>query len=178
MTDPPQTFDTPRLQLRKPLVRDAEVIFQQYAQDSEVTRYVSWRSHATVEETRQFLRSCLDAWKESKSFHWVIVRKGDQQLAGMISARVENHRWELGYVLARPFWGHGYMTEVVKEIIEWAFRQPEIYRVWAVCDIDNVASARVMEKSGMSREGTLQRWSVHPNVSAEPRDSFCYAIIK
>jgi RimJ/RimL family protein N-acetyltransferase len=176
--DPPQTFDTARLQLRKPLPTDAEVIFRQYAQDPDVTRYVSWRSHATVNETREFVRSCLNAWAEGKSFHWVILQKADQQLVGMISARVESHRWELGYVLARPFWGDGYMTETVKGIIDWAFLQPEIYRVWAVCDVDNRASARVMEKAGMTREGTLRRWSVHPNVNAEPRDSFCYAIVK
>ena len=50
--------------------------------------------------------------------------------------------------------------------------------MWAVCDIDNLASARVMEKAGMQREGILKRWSVHPNISAEPRDSYCYAVVK
>jgi RimJ/RimL family protein N-acetyltransferase len=57
-------------------------------------------------------------------------------------------------------------------------KQQAIFRIWAVCDVDNAASARVMEKAGMQREGVLRRWSVHPNISAEPRDSFCYAIVK
>jgi ribosomal-protein-alanine N-acetyltransferase len=176
--NPPETLETPRLRLRKPALEDADVIFRQYAQDNEVTKYVSWRAHGTINDTREFLRSCLTAWKERKSFQWAIVQKTDNQLVGMISARVETHKWELGYVLARPYWGRGYMTEVVKGVIEWAFKQPEISRVWAVCDIDNLASARVMEKAGMTREGTLRRWSVHPNVSVEPRDSFCYSISK
>ena len=70
------------------------------------------------------------------------------------------------------------MTEAVKALVTWALQRPEIYRVWAVCDIDNKASARVMEKAGMQREGILRRWSIHPNVSNEPRDSYCYAILK
>ncbi len=96
----------------------------------------------------------------------------------MITVRADAHRWELGYVLARSNWGKGYMTEAVKGLVHWAFQQPAIFRVWAVCDVDNLASARVMEKAGMKREGTLRRWSVHPNVSDEPRDSYCYAIVK
>jgi len=85
---------------------------------------------------------------------------------------------ELGYWLGEPFWGRGYMTEAVNALIAWALKQQDIYRVWAVCDVDNKASARVMEKAGMQREGVLTRWSVHPNLSPEPRDSYCYSITK
>jgi RimJ/RimL family protein N-acetyltransferase len=70
------------------------------------------------------------------------------------------------------------MTEAVKGVIGWALKQPEIFRIWAVCDVDNLASARVMEKAGMQGEGRLCRWSVHPNISAQPRDSYCFSITK
>jgi [ribosomal protein S5]-alanine N-acetyltransferase len=50
--------------------------------------------------------------------------------------------------------------------------------VWAVCDVENAASARVLEKAGMRREGVLRRWAMHPNMGEEPRDSFCYAKVK
>jgi len=178
VNNPPETLETARLRLRKPVLKDAEAIFRSYAQDSEATRYVSWRSHDTVAQTRKFLRACAAGWKERKAFHWAITRKDNQQLIGMISARVDGHKWELGYVLARPHWGKGYMTEAVRKVVEWALRQREIYRVWAVCDVDNLGSARVMGKAGMKREGILRRWSVHPNVSSEPRDSFCYSVSK
>ncbi|MGZ8466085.1 MAG: GNAT family N-acetyltransferase, partial [Candidatus Binatia bacterium] len=153
-------------------------IFREYASDPEVTRYVSWRAHQAVGETREYMRVCLAAWDVGKAFQWVIERKEDLQLMGMIAARVQAHRWELGYVLARPYWGHGYMTESVKGLIDWAFQGADVFRVWAVCDVENLASARVMERAGMQREGILRRWSVHPNVSAEPRDSYCYSITK
>ena len=96
----------------------------------------------------------------------------------MMIARVTDEKWELGYVLARFYWGNGYMTEAVQGLVHWALKQKQIYRIWAVCDVDNIASARVMEKAGMQREGILRRWSVHPNLSPEPRDSYCYAIVK
>jgi ribosomal-protein-alanine N-acetyltransferase len=97
---------------------------------------------------------------------------------GMIDLRPQGERAEIGYVLARPYWGQGYMTEAAHAVVEWVLRQPGIYRVWAVCDVENTASARVLEKVGMQREGVLRRWIIHPNVDAVPRDCYCYAMIK
>jgi RimJ/RimL family protein N-acetyltransferase len=176
--NPPKTLETQRLRLRKPKLADAEVIFREYASDGEVTKYVSWRAHRNATETRAYVRSCLIGWEARKVFHWIIERKEDRLLMGMITARVDDHKWELGYVLSRPNWDKGYMTEAIQGVIGWALKQPEIFRVWAVCDVDNAASARVMEKAGMKREGRLCRWSVHPNLSAQPRDSYCYSITK
>jgi RimJ/RimL family protein N-acetyltransferase len=164
--------------MRKPALQDAEDIFRKYAQDPEVTKYLTWRPNRNVQETRDFLVACLRAWDEGKSFHWVIERKADHELLGMITARVDDQKWELGYVLAPSYWGRGYMTEAVKKIVDWALKQQEIYRVWSVCDVDNLASARVMEKAGMKREGVLRRWSMHPTISEAPRDSYCYSITK
>jgi RimJ/RimL family protein N-acetyltransferase len=158
---PPKTLKTERLRLRKAKISDAEAIFRQYAQDPEVTRYVSWRAHKDLDETREYMRMCQLAWD-----------------IGMMIARVTDEKWELGYVLARLYWGNGYMTEAVRGLVHWALKQKQIYRIWAVCDVDNIASSRVMEKAGMQREGILRRWSVHPNLSPEPRDSYCYAIVK
>ncbi|HXV78280.1 MAG TPA: GNAT family N-acetyltransferase [Candidatus Binatia bacterium] len=176
--NPPKILETKRLRLRKPVLQDADEIFQKYAQDPEVTKYLTWRPNRNIRETRDFLAACLRAWDRDKSFHWVIERKTGRELLGMITARVDDQKWELGYVLARSYWGKGYMTEVLKGLVDWALKQEEIYRIWSVCDVDNFASARVMEKAGMKREGVLRRWSMHPTISDEPRDSYCYAITK
>jgi RimJ/RimL family protein N-acetyltransferase len=77
-------------------------------------------------------------------------------------------------VLAAAHWRRGLMTEALTEVIGWAMRQPAIWRIGAVCNVDNRASARVMEKAGMQCEGILRRWLLHPNISAEPRDCFSY----
>ena len=70
------------------------------------------------------------------------------------------------------------MTEAVRAVVDWAFSLEEVFRVWAVCDTANTASARVLEKAGMAREGILRRWIVHPNVSSEPRDCFVYSKVR
>ena len=60
----------------------------------------------------------------------------------------------------------------------WALSQYGIWRLWSVCDVENAGSARVMEKAGLSREGLLRRWIIHPNLSDEPRDCFVLAKVK
>ena len=87
-------------------------------------------------------------------------------------------RWSLGYVLARPHWGHGYMTEAVRAVIGIVFDQPHVHRIAAFADEENFASARVLEKAGMQREGILRRWSLHPNISSIPRDCWSFAIVR
>jgi len=174
----PEVLETNRLRLRRSVEADAQAIFGAYAQDPEVTKYLAWRRTGNIDDTRNTLRNATHAWEEGKAFHWVILRKQDDQLLGMVGARVDEHKVELGYVLAQKFWGQGYMTEAVKALVDWALKQDGIYRVWAVCDIENAGSARVMEKAGMKREGILRRWSVHPNRSSEPRDSYCYSKTK
>jgi RimJ/RimL family protein N-acetyltransferase len=175
----PLTFyETSRLYLRPPTLEDAEAVFQQYAQDTEVTKYMTWRPHANIQTTREFIERCLAVWENETTFPWMIIRKDGQEVMGMIELRLKAFKTEVGYVLARAYWGQGFMPEAAKAIVEWALAQPEIYRVWAVCDVDNLASARVLEKIGMQREGLLRRHIMHPNISEAPRDCWCYAKVK
>jgi [ribosomal protein S5]-alanine N-acetyltransferase len=175
---PPKTIQTERLRLRKPRLDDAPVIFEAYGRDPEVTRYLVWKPHRTVQETYQFLMACEELWRTGKDFAYAITVKGDDRVVGMFGLHPMRLKLEVGYTLARPYWGKGYMTEALLTVIDWAFTQPEIYRVQAFCDVENIASARVMEKAGMSREGLLRRYVLHPNISDEPRDAYIYAVVK
>ncbi len=175
---PPTHWSTARLHLRPPVIEDADVLFATYTQDPEVTKYLMWRPHDSAETTRDFVRRCLEQWQDGPTYSWVILTQLDDQLVGMIDLEIHGFRAEIGYVLAKRFWGQGYMTEAVRGLIDWALPQPDIYRVWATCDVENLASARVLEKAGMQREGLLRRWILHPNVSDTPRDSWCYASVK
>lgn len=78
----------------------------------------------------------------------------------------------------KKYWGQGYMSEAARAMVDWALSQDEIFRVSATCDISNIASARVMEKAGMQREGILRRHTIHPHLSPEPRDVYIYAKVK
>lgn len=175
---PPETFVTNRLRLRPPAFSDAETIFNTYATDIEVTRYLIWQPHKDIEETKAFLERAIEGWSTENEFSWVITSKESGELIGMAGLRVRDFKADLGYVLGRHFWGNGFATEAVTPIASWALAQPRIYRVWAMCDVENAASARVLEKVGMKREGIMRRSQMHRGVSTEPRDSYCYAIVK
>jgi RimJ/RimL family protein N-acetyltransferase len=174
----PQELETQRLILRKPRLEDAHAVFQGWAQDREVTRYLTWRPHARIEETEEFLRSCITAWKNQSRFPYMIALREDGAVMGMIDPRIEGSNVGIGYAAARAHWGRGYMPEAARAIIEWAFRQPSIYRVYATTDVENIASQRVLQKVGMQCEGILRASILHPNRSDIPRDSFLYAITK
>jgi [ribosomal protein S5]-alanine N-acetyltransferase len=171
----PDAWYTPRLRARKPRLGDAQPIFESYATDDLVTRYLSWRPNRGVEDTRQFIAACIEAWDTRGRFAWALTRFAEDSVIGIIELRIDGHRAELGYVLARPAWRHGYMTEAVQTLTQMALHDIPVARVAAVCDVDNVASARVLEKSGLVREGRLGRYILHPNVSDEPRDVYLYA---
>lgn len=178
MTDAPADWETARLMARRAARDHAPQIFEGYAQDPEVARFMTWRPHRDVHETVAFLERCERVWQDGTGCPWTLWMKDDGTLAGMIDARHGGTSVDIGYVLRRSLWRRGLMTEAARFVVEWALWRPDVYRVWATCDVENVASARLLEAIGMEREGLLRRWIVHPNISAEPRDAFCYAIVK
>jgi len=175
---PPEEIATKRLILRRPRLSDADDIFDSYAADPEVTRYVTWSPYKDRSEVAPFLRSRLARWDSGEEFSWVITRPPDDCVIGMIACRVREYAADIGYVMSRNYWNRGYTTEAANAVIGWASNLGFVYRVWAVCDVENIASSRVLEKIGMQREGILRRYIVHPNMSPEPRDCFVYSKVR
>lgn len=176
---PPEIFQTTRLILRKPVQEDDVNIFSTYAQNPKVTEYLTWVPHTDISVTRQVVKSFIHSWETGDEFPFVIESKDNKELMGMITIRIDAlHGANFGYVLAEEYWGNGYMTEALREVLAWLMDQENIYRVWAFHDIDNPASGKVMEKVGMQCEGVMRKWSIHPNISDKPRDCRCYSIVK
>lgn len=176
---PPLELSTSRLLLRKPQLEDAAKIFERYAGDQEVVKFLNWRVHSTEDDTGRFLKYCLDEWREQKSFPYVVLEiEQASGLVGMIHPRLVGHCVSFGYVLSRPYWGRGYTAEALKRLVDWFLDHPKIWRADAFCDVDNEASARVMEKAGMTFEGILRRHNIHPNVSSDPRDCRIFAKVR
>ena len=157
---------------------DAHALFTSCATDPAVSRYMTWRPHRNIGETEQFLARCEDVWEKRLAFPWSLWLKADGSFAGTLEARMNPHSVDIGYALAPRLWRRGLMSEAVASLVAWAMEQPSIYRVWAVCDVENIASARLLESVGMQLEGRLRRWLIHPNMSDSPRDCWCYAIVK
>lgn len=176
--DYPQIIRTERLVLRRPRLDDAPAVFEEYASDPDVTRYMIWPTHTSVQDAQQFLPLCDVGWSSGREFSWAITVAPSDRAVGMIGLRPNEFKADLGYVLARRLWGQGIMPEAAGAVLQLAFRDPLIWRVWATCDVDNRASARVLEKIGMTYEGTLRRNIIHPNLSLEPRDSLVYSRVR
>ena len=143
MHSPPKIIFTERLILRQPEIEDASAIYEEYAHDKDVTKYLTWDAHASVQETEKFLKRCKRVWQEATSFPWTILRKTDHQLMGMIEVSFEQTGAILGFVLGKNFWGNEYMSEAIKAIISWCMSQKDLYRVWAICASTTIWPPRV-----------------------------------
>jgi RimJ/RimL family protein N-acetyltransferase len=178
---PPEILETPRLLLRKPIAPDdAPLIYDAYAHDPEVTRYLTWLPHRDREEAERVLDTRVAWWDSETEFSWMITSKAGGTVFGMIAATADSVPWRfsLGYVLGRAHWRRGYMTEAARAVMDTMLGIPGIHRIWAVVDQQNAASIRVLEKVGMQREGLLRRWSLHPAISTVPRDCWCYGKVR
>ena len=105
---------------------------------------------------------------------YVITEVGSSSAIGMLDARTNGFTVDIGYVLARSFWGRGYMPEAIGSLAAQTLER-DYFRVQAFCDVENRPSQRALEKAGFEREGRLGRYVVHPNISPEPRPCYMYA---
>ncbi len=175
----PDQLRTERLVLREPRLSDAALIFDAYTQDPAVSQHLVWRPHQTLSETEDFIAYCMQGWAGGQCRPYVLAFPDSEHTpVGMLEARIQAHSLDIGYVLARKHWGAQLMPEAIRALVDAALSLPECFRVQATCDVDNLASARTLEKSGFAREGRLERYAMVPNVSAEPRACYMYAICK
>jgi len=153
------TIETERLLLRKITLNDASDMFE-YASNPEVSEYTMWSTHVSIEDTKYFLKSLTKMYKKRELVDWGIVHKAEKKFigtCGFVEWSMTHSRAEIGYALSGRYWGEGYMSEAVNAIIEFGFREMLLNRIAARCEVNNIASARVMEKVGMQLEGILRQ---------------------
>lgn len=173
-----KTLHTPRLTLRQHTLADAEPMYANWANDAEVTRFLTWQPHADVSVTRQILESWVSSYAQDDYYQWGIVLRETDELIGSISVVDLDESIdavEIGYCLGRPWWGKGLMTEALERVTEFFFDEVGANRVCAKHDVNNPASGAVMAKCGMHREG-VQRAAAR-NSAGELVDVACYAIL-
>jgi RimJ/RimL family protein N-acetyltransferase len=171
----PERITTARLVVRRPLADDAEAIFTRYAGDPDVTRYLSWPVHLTVDETRAFVAFSDREWNKWPAGPYLVLARDDGRLLGGTGLSFETpDRAATGYVFAKDAWGHGYATETLQVMIEVA-RSTGVRRLYALCHVDHRPSAHVLEKCGFVRERILRRFVEFPNLAGIARcDVLCY----
>ena len=154
-----QRIETERLILRKFVAEDAEDMFANWASDPEVTRYLTWPTHSSVDVSRWVMNDWISKYDDGSYFNWGIELKTLGKVVGNISVvRLEEEieAAELGYCLGRAYWGQEIMPEALKAVIAYLFDTVGLNRITAGHDLKNAKSGRVMEKAGMKTEGILR----------------------
>jgi ribosomal-protein-alanine N-acetyltransferase len=171
------TLQTPRLLLRKIRLSDSADIFG-YASDPAVARYTTWPPHPTVAATEAFVRELLQRYADGLVSPWGIVHRASGKLIGSCGfayVMAWHGRGEIAYALSHDYWGQGLMPEAVRAVLAFGFETLRLNRIEARCEVENIASERVMQKVGMQLEGVLRQ---HAQVLGAYRDLKLYSILR
>jgi [ribosomal protein S5]-alanine N-acetyltransferase len=174
---PTPTLHTARLRLRPFDESDARDLFTLH-HSARVLRY--WDAPPWNEPRRAeaFLVACRQMAQAGTGARLAVDRERDGAFIGWCSISRWNRQHRsaaLGYCFTEAAWGNGYGTEAAGAVVRWAFETLDLNRVQAETDTRNLASARVLEKLGFVREGTLREDCV---VNGEVSDSWVYGLIR
>ena len=156
-----KVIETERLILRPFTMADAEPMFRNWASDDAVTKHLTWPTHESVEVSRLVLADWTSHYPEHDFYQWAIVLKengpepiGNISVVG-IDKKIDGAT--MGYCMSRAHWRKGIMAEALTALIAFLFDEVGFNRIEADHDIENPASGRVMQKAGMTFEGTARQ---------------------
>lgn len=172
-----KTIKTERLILRQYKVTDSKDVFESWAGDSAVTRYMTFTPHENKDKTAKTLEQWCTLYTRDNVYLWAI-QMGDKVIGNINVVTISNtlESCEVGYCLGAKYWGQGIMTEALQAVIDFLFEQVGVHRIEISHVSENPASGRVAEKCGMLYEGTKRE------AFKDPDGNFCnlkcYGIIK
>ncbi|MBA2710333.1 MAG: GNAT family N-acetyltransferase [Tatlockia sp.] len=174
----PSRIVTKRLHLRRSLERDAEILYQNYCSDSERSRFLTRQSHYKLEETSDFLSKwCQIAWEDKlPNFAWVVALKSTNEAIGLFLVMSEEGNVQIHYGISRAYEKQGFITEAGREVVKWLKTQPEVNEIWTLCDLENHASIKILEKLGFKNQGLLKKELILPTFGTNARDCYKYKI--
>lgn len=153
-------LETERLILRRFTLSDAGAMFANWASDPQVTKYLTWPAHASVEVSRRVLAEWVGSYDDPAYYQWAIVPKesGDMPIGSMAAVHMNEEiaLVHIGYCIGRKWWRRGFTSEALKAVMDFFFDQVNANRVEARHDPRNPNSGKVMQKCGMRFEGTLR----------------------
>lgn len=164
-----------RVTLRSLRPADAVDIFL-YASDPEVTRFVGWRPHRSPLDSLEYINCCTEPSPDL--FTFAVEYLPHQRVIGTVDLRLLSRMrrvGEIGYTIARPYWGQGFNVEAGSLLLDFAFGDLALRRVTAVCDVENRRSYRTMEKLGMTLETVIKGAT---NRSESSGDRYQYSMLQ
>ena len=172
-----QTIKTERLTLRRFTAEDAQQMYDNWAKDPRVTRFLTWEPHTSPEGTAALMREWAAAYIVPNNYNWAMEYEG--QCIGSFSVvrcSDRNESAELGYCMGFDCWNKGLMTEAARAVIDFLFGEVGCHRVVIRHAVKNPASGRVAQKCGLTYEGTERASFL--SRDGEFLDIACYAILR
>lgn len=143
-------IETPRLLLRPFKLDDASAMFSNWANDPEVTKYMTWNPHQNEEVTKAIIKMWLKEEGDPKCYRFAITEKGKDEVIGSIDVvDYIDGCPEIGYCLSRKHWNKGYMSEAASSFVAYLFKQG-FAKIVIEANVDNIGSNRVIEKVGFT----------------------------
>jgi len=153
-------LETDRLVLRPFTTKDAVPMFRNWAGDPMVTRYLTWPNHSDISVTAKVIESWIKQYRDSNYYQWAIELKSIAEPIGSISGvKIDesDRSVEIGYCIGQSWWGQGLVAEAVRALMAFFFERVGVHQVKACHHPDNPNSGRVMQKCGLSYDGTRSK---------------------
>jgi len=170
-------LQTERLLLRRMLVSDADDMYA-YAKRTDVTKYLTWNPHPDRDYTVEYLQYLATRYRVGDFYDWGVTLRDSGRLVGtcgFTSFDFPHNSAQVGYVLNPEYWGQGIIAEALQAVIRFGFHELELHRIEAFYMDGNARSRRVMEKVGMTYEGT-RRGAMY--IKGKYRDIGVYAVLR
>lgn len=154
-----QTLETARLILRRARLEDARPMFENWASDPEVTKFLTWPPHKNVGITETILRLWIQEYEKPDCYQWIIELKEIREPIGTISVVSQDDqvgKAEIGYCIGKAWWHRGIASEALQAVIQFLLGEVGMKRIEAGHDPNNPHSGGVMKKCGMKYEGTFR----------------------
>lgn len=146
--------------------------------NDEITRYLPYDSWKDIADAQAWYGRASARLAANEAGQFVVVHRQTRRVIGsclLFRFEALSGRAEVGYVLAREYWGAGYMLEAMRAFVAFAFEQVGLRRLEAEIDPRNIASAKLLQRLGFVNEGLLrQRWALKGEVT----DSGLYGLLR
>ena len=159
-----KALETDRLILRQFIINDARATFNNWSNDPDVTKYLTWAPHSNVDVSKSVLEGWITSYEKDNFYQWGIVIKSTDELVGTISIvqqKDDIKMVQVGYCIGKKWWKQGITSEALAAIIRFFFEEVGINRLEARHDPRNPNSGKVMTKCGLKYEGTMRQADIN-----------------
>lgn len=173
-----KTLETKRLILRKFKQSDYLDMYNNWAHEQMVARFMPWSAHESVDVTKAVVDMWIEEYQSNDNYNWVIQLKDTDEIIGTITVVKKDDSadcCEIGYAIGTRYWGNGYVAEAFSKVIDFLFNEVGYHRIEAKHATDNENSGKVMLKCGLTYEGLLKdKTKIHDGTYV---DTKIYSII-